>query len=156
MATRYTRTTLNGRPIDMHRKVVQAAIGRPLRADEYVHHKNENKRDNSLLNLEVVDPVTHGRMHHLIHPLAKACNQCGKTFEPHKTKRKRAKFCSSECVSAYQTAHLHNRKLTQSDRDVIQARRRAGESLKAIACDFGVSITTVSEVARMVGAYAAK
>ena len=39
-------------------------------------------------------------------------------------------------------------KLTSADVDVIRARRAAGEKLIAIALDFGVCETTISDVAR--------
>jgi hypothetical protein len=36
-----------------HRYVMQQAIGRPLTRSETVHHKNGNRRDNRLENLEL-------------------------------------------------------------------------------------------------------
>lgn len=42
-----------GRRIAEHRGVVEAALGRPLRQSENVHHKNGVRHDNRLRNLEV-------------------------------------------------------------------------------------------------------
>ena len=47
-----TYRKLNGR--HEHRVVAEKAIGRPLRAGEVVHHKDENKHNNSPDNLEVL------------------------------------------------------------------------------------------------------
>lgn len=96
--TRYRQAGLS------HRRVMEAAIGRPLRSDEYVHHADENTINNALENLIVMTPAEHGRHHHLRHPLSKKCAICGTTFTPHKTKRKRAVTCGSqECVAATRT-----------------------------------------------------
>lgn len=93
----YQRTTYKGKDMDTHRAVMTEAIGRPLKRNEYVHHKNGNKRDNRLENLEIMSPLDHNRHHFAKYPLTKKCVVCGKEFTPSKTKRKRAKTCSHEC-----------------------------------------------------------
>lgn len=45
-----------------HRTVVEAALGRPLRKSEYVHHINGIRHDNRLENLQVwVTPQPKGQ-----------------------------------------------------------------------------------------------
>lgn len=46
-----------------HRAVVEQALGRELRSDEVVHHKDGNKRNNTLDNLQVMTQAEHTRLH---------------------------------------------------------------------------------------------
>jgi hypothetical protein len=47
----------------VHRTVMEKRLGRKLRTQEHVHHKDHNKQNNSLDNLEVCSPKEH-LMHH--------------------------------------------------------------------------------------------
>ena len=46
-----------------HREVMKRHIGRLLRSDEYVHHKDGNRSNNSIDNLEIVSREEHARRH---------------------------------------------------------------------------------------------
>jgi HNH endonuclease len=85
-----------------HRVVMEELLGWPLRQDELVHHKNEDKTDNRPENLELMDRTTHVRHHQLKHPLIVDCAICGTTFEPtrrHRGRRTRSqrRTCSPRC-----------------------------------------------------------
>lgn len=46
-----------------HREIMESFIGRKLLRSEVVHHKNHNKLDNSIENLEILTSSEHTRMH---------------------------------------------------------------------------------------------
>jgi hypothetical protein len=102
MAYRYKTVKRGGKTVLLHRHVAEQKLGRPLRADEHVHHGNEERWDNRPDNLEVLSAAEHHRIHsdgRLVHPRTKSCEVCGTNFTPHPTKRKRAKTCSEACAN---------------------------------------------------------
>jgi hypothetical protein len=101
---------------------MESVIGRKLDTSEYVHHRNGVKTDNNPENLEVMDPVTHGRLHHLKHPLVKKCENCGSEFTPHKTSRKKQRYCSHSC-------HMKARNAIPMGRAIARAVKEALESI---------------------------
>jgi len=58
----HPHATSNGWVLE-HIVVVTAMLGRPLRRNECVHHKDQNKQNNSPDNLEVVDRALHAQQH---------------------------------------------------------------------------------------------
>jgi hypothetical protein len=47
-----------------HRWLMEKHLGRTLTDNEVVHHKDENKKNNDILNLEVMTRAEHARHHH--------------------------------------------------------------------------------------------
>lgn len=108
MRNPYKRVTRNGRRVDEHRLVMEEHLGRRLGRFEFVHHKNGNKRDNYLTNLELVSPSEHALLHLQKHPHIKLCCFCRKEFTPAPTRRGRTKTCSPQCARFW--VSLRNRK----------------------------------------------
>lgn len=69
MAYRYKKIRLpdGGGVIDEHRYLMQEHLGRLLTADEIVHHKDENKLNNVIENLEVMSRADHLKLHRPAH-----------------------------------------------------------------------------------------
>lgn len=55
-----------------HRACAETAIGRPLEADEHVHHIDGDRSNNAPANLDVMHRSEHGRAHHGVRPEVRA------------------------------------------------------------------------------------
>ena len=61
--TDYRVLTIDGERVKEHRHVMEVHLGRKLRSNEHVHHKNQDIHDNRLDNLEVMSISEHLRTH---------------------------------------------------------------------------------------------
>lgn len=88
----------------LHRLIVENSLGRYLTSDEIVHHKDKNKKNNSLDNLEVTSQEQHAREHglerrvaHLTHGTLSAYRYC------------KCELCRA-AKAAWQRNYMKNRK----------------------------------------------
>ena len=106
MLSPHTRTRLikrDGKKVRAHRWIMEQHLGRGLRPDEQVHHKNGDSLDNRLENLEVLSAKEHMRLHKAHEAQPKPCANCGTIFAPTQRQHKRQKCCSAECAQAMRT-----------------------------------------------------
>jgi len=60
---RYKKIVVDGKRIDEHRYVMQIFLNRKLQRNEVVHHVDNNPRNNSIINLELMSLSDHSKMH---------------------------------------------------------------------------------------------
>ena len=106
--TGYQYVNIAGCNRSIHRLVAMAFLP-DYSEEKQVHHINENKADNRLENLKVMEMAEHQKLHNQIYPITKICEVCGCEFTPNKTKRKRAHVCSNECKLKLDKIHALKR-----------------------------------------------
>lgn len=74
--------TPDGQEVREHRYVMEQHLGRPLRPDEDVHHRNRDRLDNRIENLDVVEHRAHVSLHQNEGGRRRAaiCPECGQSF----------------------------------------------------------------------------
>lgn len=87
-----------------HDVLMEQHLGRKLTVDENVHHKNHDRSDNRLENLELVTRADHIREHHPCQRdptkwVVVSCDFCGKDVDVRKSKvaRNPLTYCNRAC-----------------------------------------------------------
>lgn len=79
----YKQLRINGKPIVEHRYLMERHLGRKLKSNEIVHHKDGDRFNNAIDNLEIVDRAKHASIHHLVGFIIgnyKICTKCDKVL----------------------------------------------------------------------------
>lgn len=97
----------------LHRVLMENHIGRLLRDDEDVHHKDENKSNDDIGNLELLGHSDHAKLHNPEADDVPCTCPCGKVFflKPHllrqrKERAKTAVCCSRSCAVKVQFGRM--------------------------------------------------
>lgn len=118
LVPKHPEATKNGYVLE-HRIIMENHLGRLLIPNEVVHHINENKKDNRIENLEVVEKSKHAKFHTSLRGrkwIALKCPLCKIQFEKRRnqlnTSNKYGFFCSKKCAALFQNM-VQSQGLTQ-------------------------------------------
>lgn len=85
-----------------HRYVMEQHLGRKLSRNEIVHHKDRNRSNNDISNLELMSISEHGKRHAIESGLSlqqtKYCVDCGKKIDPKATRCVRCSWINARVI----------------------------------------------------------
>ena len=93
-----------------HRIIMENHIGRSLVSTEVVHHRDGNKHNNKISNLELMDAIEHRRLHSIKYPeghkVKLVCSYCRTHFwrdfrNRPEIKKSANTFCSRSCMGKF-------------------------------------------------------
>lgn len=142
MAYAYKKIKLtDGSTIDEHRLVMQNHLGRKLRRNEVVHHKDGNKRNNCLSNLEIMSLSDHSKMHYNGGDLSPKMIHSNLTEEQKESKNRKLRMKNLGFNSP-------NSKLSKDDVIQVMGMIEAGESKRSIAKKFNCHHASIRRAER--------
>jgi hypothetical protein len=93
----YVHCRLEGRSVLLHRLIMSLWLGRRLRTLEHVHHRDGDRHNNALENLELLSARAHAILTRCKYPLVQFCALCDKPFLGTRKGSQRPHYCSRRC-----------------------------------------------------------
>lgn len=134
-------STGNSGRVYYHRFIVSLYEGRILGSNEHVHHRDGNKLNNSILNLEILSSSEHCKIHNPSNKGIGICVRCEKEF---KKDKEYSKFCSTICRD---TEHIKDPTITKEILDELIPKM----SWVALGKMFGYSDNGIKKRAKALG-----
>jgi hypothetical protein len=102
-----------GSSVRQHREIMESVLGRKLSRDEHVHHKNGDKTDNRLENLEILTASEHHKEHFAevkdkLKSNYRRVNKCIVCGSEYTTRSGKAKYCSVKCKNITRKEYMAN------------------------------------------------
>jgi DNA-binding NarL/FixJ family response regulator len=110
----YKAIKVNGKKSDEHRYIMEQYLGRELSRNEVVHHKDGQKDNNEIENLEVMDLSEHSRQHQLGHiPSEETKQKISEALTGRKSTSRKFNDDQIEEIKQLHNDGLSNRKIAQ-------------------------------------------
>jgi len=87
----------NGKKQRYHRYIYEKHYKIKLKKNQHIHHIDNNPLNNNILNLKLMTPAEHCRLHSRKNPFYIQCRICGKTFPFKRTRGHIQETCSHKC-----------------------------------------------------------
>lgn len=86
----------------LHRKIWEDFHGKKVPKGYVVHHKDHNKLNNKIENLELMSRSEHQRHHVMAHErVEKKCNSCRQEYKTKVIYQSHSLFCSKKCKAKF-------------------------------------------------------
>ena len=147
---KYKYVNIDGKTETEHRSLLEKRLGRRLDDRfEVTHHKNGNKSDNRVENLEIMSRSEHAKLHaRRAERVELHCKLCNKVYfmrkKKYEWKIKRGEkvlFCSKRCQGL--TKQPPHRNISLEHEEIIRREFGGGLSGYAIAKKYGLNAATV-------------